>query len=414
VSRPVDARLPGVDGLRALAATAVVVQHVWRFSDPDGFSPDWGVASTAVLPHLRIGLTLFFVLSGFLLYRPFVAARYDGRSRPSFRAYLESRALRILPAYWVILLMAALVLQSALVRVSVTEERYTRLDDPERLLAALLFVQNYVPQWLQTGIGTAWSLNVEIAFYLLLPLLVLLGAALADRASTPRGRWLGLLAPAAVLVAISAVGKALAGAIEPVGPARGFDGDWYSVIERSFLYHADLFAAGLALAIVSVAVQRRPELLPARWRLAALLAIPLLLLGALRVAPLYGELSALACALLVGLVVLPAPSLRHPSRLTRLFDSRPIATVGLASYSVFLWHGPVIDVLREHGLTASGRQGFLLNLGLVLAVTGVLSLLTYRYVERPALRLKARRRDRRKARSSPAWQLEMGQEHAAP
>jgi peptidoglycan/LPS O-acetylase OafA/YrhL len=370
----------------------VLVQHVWRFSDPNGFSPDWGIASTAVLPHLRIGLTLFFVLSGFLLYRPFVAALHDGRPRPSFRAYLESRALRILPAYWVILLAAALILQSALVRVSVSEEQYARLDDPERLLAAALFVQNYVPGWLQTGIGTAWSLNVEVVFYLLLPLLVLLGATLADRASTPPGRWLGLIAPAALLVPVSVVGKVLAGAVEPVGPAHGFDGDWYSVIERSFLYHADLFAAGLALAILAVVVERRPQLLPTGWSVAALLAIPLLLLGALRMSALYGELSALACALLVALVVLPAPSPERPRRVTRLFASPAMATVGLAAYSVFLWHGPVIDFLREEGLTVSGPSGFAVNLALVVAVTGVLSLLTYRYVERPALRLKARRR----------------------
>jgi peptidoglycan/LPS O-acetylase OafA/YrhL len=411
---PVRTRLPGVDGLRALAATAVLVQHVWRFADPDVSSPDWGIASSA-LHHLRIGLTLFFVISGFLLYRPFVAALHDGRSRPSFRSYFESRALRIIPAYWVILLATALVLQSAVVRVSVVDEVSTRLDDPANLLAAALLLQNYVPEWLLSGIGPAWSLNVEVVFYLLLPLLVLLGATLSSRASTPRGRWLGLLAPAAVLIPVSVVGKILAGAVEPVGPAPGSEGDWYSVIQRSFLYHADLFTAGMALAIAWVAVERRPDLLPARWRLAALFAIPLLLLGALRIAPLYGELSAIACALLVALVVLPGASPERPSLLTRFFDSRVMATIGLASYSIFLWHGPLIEFLREHGLTASGRSGFFFNLALVLAVTGVLSLLTYRYVERPALRLKARRRDRGPSRLRAAdRRLETDQEHAAP
>ncbi len=388
---------------------------MWRFADPREPSPDWGLASTAVLPHLRIGLTLFFVLSGFLLYRPFVAAIRDGRPRPSFRSYLESRALRILPAYWVILLAAALVLQSALVRTSVSEERYTRLDAPEQLLAAGLLVQNYVPEWMQTGIGVAWSLNVEVAFYLLLPVLVLLGGALSDRASSDRGRWLGLLAPAAVLVAISVVGRILTARVEPVGAVAGFDGDWHSVLARSFLFHADLFAAGLALAIVSVAVERDPRLLPGRWPLAALLAIPLLLLAALRVAPLYGELSALACALLVALVVLPAAAAGRPRRLTRLFASPALAAVGLASYSIFLWHGPVIDFLRERGLTASGPSGFAVSLALVLAITGALSLLTYRYVERPALRLKTRRRARRgrTPREIP-WSAGAAQEHAAP
>lgn len=409
-----SSRLPGVDGLRALAATAVLVQHVWRFADPHASSPDWGLGSTAVLPHLRIGLTLFFVLSGFLLYRPFAAAIHDRRRRPSFRSYLESRALRILPAYWAILLAAALILQSALVRTSVSEERYTRLDDPAQLLAAGLLVQNYVPEWMQTGIGVAWSLNVEVAFYLLLPVLVMLGALLSDRASSDRGRWLGLIVPAAVLVAISLGGRILTATVEPVGPVAGFDGDWHSVLARSFLFHADLFAAGLALALVSVAAERDPGLLPRRWAIAALLAIPLLLLGALRVTPLYGELSALACALLVALVVLPPAVPDRPRRLTRLFASRALVAVGLASYSVFLWHGPVIDFLRERGLTASGRSGFAVNLALVMAMTGALSLLTYRYVERPALRLKARRRARQGATSREGWSAGAAQEHAAP
>jgi peptidoglycan/LPS O-acetylase OafA/YrhL len=79
---------------------------------------------------------------------------------------------------------------------------------------------------------------------------------------------------------------------------------------------------------------------------------------------------------------------------SRAFDSHPIAAVGLVSYSVFLWHGPVIDYLREHDHTSSGRTGFLANLAIVLTITFFLSLVTYRYVERPALRLKGRRRDK--------------------
>lgn len=402
------ARLPGVDGLRALAALAVLVQHVWRFGDPQEFSPDWGIAS-APLPHLRIGLTLFFVLSGFLLYRPFVRALYDGARRPSFRAYYASRALRILPAYWVILLLVAVVLQSALVRVSVTEEQYTGLGDPVPLVAAALFVQNYVPGWLMSGIGVAWSLNVEVVFYLVLPLLVMLAATLAGRATTQRGRRLALLSPAVVLVAVGATGKVAAEVVDPVGPAIGFDGDWHSVIVRSFWYHAPLFAPGIVLAVVSVAAERRREMLPPRWRLGALVAIPVALWAALETYRLYGELTALACALLVALVVLP---LRHErmSRLTRFFESRPLCALGLVSYSVFLWHGPIIDFLREHGFTASGQTGFLINLALVSVITGALATLTYRYVELPALRLK--KRQRTTVSEPPA--LSAAQHRAAP
>lgn len=409
--RAAEARLRGVDGLRALAALAVLVQHVWRFGDPRVSSPDWGVFS-ATIEHFRTGLTLFFVLSGFLLYRPFVAALYAGTRRPRFASYFESRALRILPAYWVILVAVALVLQSAQVRVSVSAEQYTLLDDPVQLLAAALLVQNYVPEWLQNGIGVAWSLNVEAVFYLLLPGLVLLAGALAARLRHPRLRVAALLAPAALLVAVSVTGRLAASLVDPVGPATGFDGDWHSVIARSFWVHAALFAPGMALAVVSVVAERRPSVLPRRWRGMAIAAIPVLAFGAEAVDQVYAEVNAVACALLVALVVIPRPGTAAPSRITRFFETRVLAAIGLASYSLFLWHGPVIDFLRQHDLTVSGAAGFAPNLALVLAMAGSLSALTYLCVERPALRLKSRRRAR--IRSAADARLAAEQEHAAP
>ncbi len=57
-------------------------------------------------------MPLFFVLSGFLLWRPIASAVLRGRRLPSVRRYARNRALRILPAYWVVLLATALVLQS--------------------------------------------------------------------------------------------------------------------------------------------------------------------------------------------------------------------------------------------------------------------------------------------------------------
>ena len=74
----------------------------------------------------------------------------------------------------------------------------------------------------------------------------------------------------------------------------------------------------------------------------------------------------------------------------RALEVRPIVAVGLVSYSLFLWHEPLIRWLREHGMTLSGSAGFVANLVVVGAVAGLLSFLTYRYIELPALRRKAR------------------------
>jgi peptidoglycan/LPS O-acetylase OafA/YrhL len=93
---------------------------------------------------------------------------------------------------------------------------------------------------------------------------------------------------------------------------------------------------------------------------------------------------AFACALILGLVLFGTS--RSP--LVGVLSSRPLVWLGTVSYSIFLWHHPLIGSLREHGLSFDGRLGFLLNLSITLLLTVILSALTYRLVESPALVLK--------------------------
>src|SRR5437870_2898774 len=76
-ARP-SARVAGIEGVRALAAAAVLVFHCWTYGEPGGGTAPLGPLSTYVMPHLALGVTLFFSLSGFLLYRPFAAALLRG------------------------------------------------------------------------------------------------------------------------------------------------------------------------------------------------------------------------------------------------------------------------------------------------------------------------------------------------
>ncbi len=89
-------RFPLVDGLRAIAALSVVVYHVGLVS---GLNEGGGGAHYA-FQRLNVGVTLFFVISGFLLYRPYVNARLRGTPRPTARQFFRRRLLRIVPAYW--------------------------------------------------------------------------------------------------------------------------------------------------------------------------------------------------------------------------------------------------------------------------------------------------------------------------
>lgn len=92
------ARLPGVEGTRGVAALSVLAFHVW-LRGGSGLG-DVGV----VLSYGWLGVPLFFVLSGLLLYRPFARAIVAGSNLPSFRRYARARSLRIFPAYWLVLL----------------------------------------------------------------------------------------------------------------------------------------------------------------------------------------------------------------------------------------------------------------------------------------------------------------------
>src|SRR5262249_19201306 len=106
--------------------------------------------------YLDVGVAVFFAISGFLLYRQFLVARRLGRHR-RLASYGRGRVLRIVPAYWVALTLAAL---------------YPTLVGPftHRWWLFYGFLQDYSTTDSSHGLPQAWSLSVEVSFYLLLPL----------------------------------------------------------------------------------------------------------------------------------------------------------------------------------------------------------------------------------------------------
>jgi peptidoglycan/LPS O-acetylase OafA/YrhL len=410
-----ESRIPGVEGVRAFAAISVAVFHCWWYGADGAERAQLGLANRFLLPHLPLGVMLFFALSGFLLYLPFVAAVVQRTKYPNVRTYLRNRLLRIVPAYWVILFATGVLLPAAMLRGPSGSLQLGRLTSQPAVLgrdAAL--VQNYLPSSVLTGITPAWSLAVEAVFYLVLPLLGLLAAACASRAHGPRRRALGALVPVGLMVVIGLSGRATAHVlvVSAGGSSPGWDADWHSVIARSFWAQADLFAFGMALAVLRVGLEQGLVRLPTWWRPAAVAgaaaaAVPTMLLldrgGFNKESFAYQGPMSLACGLLLALVVLPDPRAGR-LLLTRVLTTRPLVGIGLASYSLFLWHEPLVRLLHARGLTRPGDLGLLVNLLVVGALAGLLSTLTYRYVERPALRLKRRawRSDRAPSPESPA------------
>ncbi|MDH2444383.1 acyltransferase [Amnibacterium sp. CER49] len=390
---PRAVRLVGLDGLRGLAAVAVLANHTAEHASGVDAGP------LRILLELGAqGLTVFFVLSGFLLYRPFAAAVLDGAPLPATGRYLRNRALRILPAYWVVLLLAGFVLGLAYLH---GDTMYFtrpgdvgRLTDPLTAAANLLLVQTFLPATMLTGIATAWSLTTEVSFYLVLPLLAAGAAALARRALAPR---IAALAPAVLLLATGAVFVlALTATKAHLDQTASWYASWgptgSAVLERSLLTQAALFGLGMLVAW-AVEVRRRSGrffLAPLMRGLLLSLALAVAARGVLE--DLVGNnVLGVAAAVVLYTVVLPT-SAGRASLLTRLLDTRALRGLGEISYSVYLWHLPVITWLVVSGWARPGPLGLVANVGVVLPVTLALATATYLLVERPALRLKGRAR----------------------
>lgn len=358
-------RLLGIEGTRAIAALSIVVYHVWLFgavSSPHGLAMGpW----SKFFFNLQAGVTLFFVLSGFLLYRPFAAAVIRAGPAPVAWAYLRNRALRILPAYWAILLAVALLIDHRLLR------------DPLTLLANLLFAQNYWPHSVMTGIIPAWSLANEVIFYLLLPLLG--GAAILVR----RAGASPITAAVVPVLALAALGLASKG-VERLAHLG-------LIWQSAFPIRADWFAAGMGLAVVRILWEDGRLHFGRKAAACALAGAAVVAAGGLSLyykdtltAVEYQTPIAVACALLLACIIFAPPRAPH----VRVLTWRPMFALGLASYSLFLWHFPLEAWLLSHGVLLDGNAGFLPNLAIVTTISVAASAATYLWVERPALSRK--------------------------
>lgn len=378
---PGNPRFPLIDALRALAALMIVGVHV-RASIGIGHTWWW------FLYELNLGVPVFFAISGFLLYRPFLAARAGLAPGVSVRGFAWRRALRILPGYWVALLVLAIVVGLPGGVLGDGWWRYFGL------------LQAYDPGTYNSGIQPAWSLSIEAGLYVLLPLVALLIARLT-LLGPPRQVAVRALQAIAVLI----VGCALLCGYTD-GQAADFAGDglW--------------FLSGMALAAISVERQRsgRAEIVPgaSRWPgdvLCWLIAALIYTVLAMRWNPtsLYYPLA----GAFGFFAVLPATSMA-PARgpVERLLAHRVLASLGVISYGIYLWHKPLIDWLRgpdPQRWNTSRIAETLAALALTLVCAGV----SYYLVERPALRLRRSARPARAFASTAPGRAELGRSPVA-
>ncbi|MGB8649999.1 MAG: acyltransferase [Mycobacteriales bacterium] len=364
-------RFPALDGLRGLAALAVVSTHV---GFQTGRTARPGPAAS-ILSRGDFGVTVFFLLSGFLLYRPLA----NGMRRSTTSTYLRRRALRVLPAYWVAVVAAFVLLP------------LNRGGTAGEWVKHLVLVQIYFDKPLPAGLTQMWSLCTEVAFYITMPLYALAVARRRRR----RGEAIGSRTDAVALGFLVVVGWAwTAAAAGPHLPSSAHL--WLPA-------YVDWFALGMGLAVMhhrvtrgeqdglSVAVRdlaRAPGTCLSIGALLLLLACTPLAGPKLLLPPTTWE--ALVKHVLYGLsafwLLLPAVFARPGGTAwTRFLGSKPLHLVGLVSYSVFALHLVVLDfvfrALDIHVFTGHFGTVWLVTVAASLAVAAV----SYRLVERPAL-----------------------------
>jgi peptidoglycan/LPS O-acetylase OafA/YrhL len=370
-------RFPLMDSLRAIAALSVLAFHA-------GFFSGMYTTSAFLRPYvneLNVGVTVFFLVSGFLLYRPFVRARLDGDPWPSTGAYAWRRFLRIVPAYWVALTVVAIWLSLG-----------TVAKPAWHIPLFYGFAQVYTPRTGLAGLGQAWTLCVEVAFYAFLPLW----------ARAMRGRHAGgELAALAGLWVLSLGWKVVA--TRHVSPTSFESGPWL----LTFPNFLDQFAVGMALAILSVrglppALARAVQRAWPWWALAAVafwaLCKKIGLEGILREnvgTRTFLLRHELATVVALGLIVPAIFCWDRRDGVRRVLGWRPLLYVGLVSYGVYLWHHALVTKIATGisdwmtntvGLGVNARFVVLFVLGGAAAVA--VASASYYAIERPLLSLK--------------------------
>jgi peptidoglycan/LPS O-acetylase OafA/YrhL len=393
VSGTTGARDHGIEGLRGLAAYSVLIAHCATIFATAGV-PGGNVAGQvfALMTH---GVTLFFVLSGYLLYLPFARNLIEGRRAPSIPNFYRNRVLRIYPAFLVILAVSGFILGTTTVRpqpmggVEVAD-RLGYLTDPILLIKNVTLTHGYFPSSFDSGISPSWSLVPEVAFYAVLPATWLLARRLRGRRSGTRAA----LIPPLLLIVVGTIGYAAAVLLMATeGNNELFASTWPAVFLHSFPATCELFGFGMLIAVLVTALRapHRPEATIRRTRKYAVLAMlgaGLAYFPSLILKVPYFDVG-IACAGLVLLTVAPGGG-RIRSMWVRFLESAPVARAGLISYGVYLWHFPLALFLRREfpELLYGSWGGMLVALLVMAGSTTVLSVLTYRFVEKPALARK--------------------------
>jgi len=345
-------RVASLTGVRALAALLVVATHA-AYTTGKYTHGYVGL----VFSRMEIGVPIFFVLSGFLLFGPWVRAAVAGATAPSLRRYAQHRVRRIMPAYAVTVLAAYLIYHF---HDAGPNPGHSWNGLLRNLTLTQIYTDSYLFSHLHQGLTQMWSLAVEVAFYLTLPVIAYLLLVVLCRRRWKPGL---LLAGLAGLALISPAWMVLVHTVDflPDGARLWLPG------------YLAWFIGGMMLAVLSAVGSQ------CHWFLAVPLAVLCYVIAA---TPIAGEATTsptglaqavvkiVFYAVIATLMVAPLV-LGNRGAYSRLLGSRPMVWLGEISYEIFLVHLIVMEfamVAVLHWRVYTGSMPVLFVVTLILTI----------------------------------------------
>ena len=385
---------PCFDAFRFFGMTMVLLVHAAFATRPwvQEHLPEW---MQALLERMDVGVAIFFVLSGFLLFRPFVARQLAGKPPVKTGTFLRRRSLRVLPGYWFALTFCVVVLGQLLGSAKNAFLYYSLLFPFASQSVALGGGPGQEGNY---AIPQAWSLTAEFLFYLMLPLIAfLLVRFVANRSRTVQVRTALL-----ICLALYVVGQLFRLYVLVAEPS------WARVALIWAPNWVDFFAIGMATATFSAAHHagmRLPSVLrflgdhPAvSWCIAALVGLSFATFSPPDTPGVLGAEYWVRWFLFgVFAFFLLAPAMfgdQTQGRARRFLASKPLVLLGTVSLGFYLFHLAVMSNVQDWLAPDGTSSAFYGSLPAVFSLTFVvaiaLAFLSYYVVERPCLRLKDR------------------------
>ncbi|MFT8348764.1 acyltransferase family protein [Clostridium saccharoperbutylacetonicum] len=355
-----DGRLKVLDGIRGIAVLMVFLYHTWGngggnklefFNRNFTFLVMWG----------HLGVNLFYVLSGFLLFKPFCEMYYTNSGKIDIKKYFIKRALRILPVYYVFIALSVIL----------TNPNYISTAGLKIILINAFFMQNFFINIVPLLNGVAWTLAIEVQFYILLPLIARFFYGKRNKIALP-------------LTILFVLGYRLLLYVIMKPALTGIDFPFYYATEYNILGCIDNFAIGMTIANIYLYYKNNecsyPKWISINKYMIGILPINIAILSYNYYSWRFGNSISQSALFTFFFDIYSYMSyaslfiyvLFYESKLKKILSSNILRIFGVIGYSVYIWHLPILNYLLNTNFVSKvdgwSKYLHLLILGIIIII----------------------------------------------